>query len=88
MRGRVNEDRIIIVAEPARIPNVNGDVYLYYLVAPEAEVIGWIEPLDGTHLFRECDSARQWNHKSMLPFHVLTLPLDPIAGLELEAQFW
>ncbi|KAG1719210.1 hypothetical protein EDD22DRAFT_963352 [Suillus occidentalis] len=76
MRGRVNEDRIIIVAEPARIPNVNGDVYLYYLVAPEAEVIGWIEPLDGTHLFRECDSARQWNHK------------NPIAGLELEAQFW
>ncbi|KIK46554.1 hypothetical protein CY34DRAFT_104961 [Suillus luteus UH-Slu-Lm8-n1] len=71
MRGRVTKDRTI-VAEPARIPNVDGDIYLYYLVAPEAEVIGWIEPLDGTHLFRECNSARQWNHKR----------------LELEAQFW
>lgn len=76
MRGRVTKDRTI-VAEPARIPNVDGDIYLYYLVAPEAEVIGWIEPLDGTHLFRECNSARQWNHKSMSPFHVLTLTLRP-----------
>ncbi|KAG2742811.1 hypothetical protein P692DRAFT_20748609, partial [Suillus brevipes Sb2] len=72
MRGRVNKDRTIIVAEPARTPNVMGDIYLYYLVVLEAEVIGWIEPLDGTHLFRDCDSAQQWNHKR----------------LELEAQFW
>ncbi|KAG0694231.1 hypothetical protein DFH29DRAFT_880850 [Suillus ampliporus] len=71
MQSRVNGDHTI-VAEPARVQNVDGDIYLYYLVAPEAEVIGWLEPLDGTHLFRECDSAQQWNHKR----------------LELEAQFW
>ncbi|KAG1845939.1 hypothetical protein C8R48DRAFT_779683 [Suillus tomentosus] len=56
----------------AWIENVDGDVYLYYLVALEARIIGWLEPLDGTLLFRECDSARRWNHKR----------------LELEAQFW
>lgn len=63
-RGRVQED-LILVAEPVRTQNVEGDVYLYYLVALEARIIGWLEPLDGTHLFRECDSARRWNHKRM-----------------------
>jgi hypothetical protein len=52
---------------------VDGDIYLYYLVVPEAEVIGWLEPLDGTHLFQECGFARQWNHKSMLPIHAVPL---------------
>ncbi|KAG0692773.1 hypothetical protein DFH29DRAFT_1008154 [Suillus ampliporus] len=71
MRGRVKGDPTI-VAEPARTQHVDGDVYLYYLVAPDAHIIGWLEPLDGAHLFRECDFAREWNHKR----------------LELEAQFW
>ncbi|KAG1868758.1 hypothetical protein C8R48DRAFT_771535 [Suillus tomentosus] len=71
MRGKVSGDRTI-VAKPTRTRNVDGDVYLYYLVALEAEVIGWLEPLDGTLLFRECHFAQQWNHKR----------------LELEAQFW
>ncbi|KAG1793333.1 uncharacterized protein HD556DRAFT_1443768 [Suillus plorans] len=70
-RGKVKGDHII-VAEPARTQNVAGDVYLYYLVVPDARIIGWLEPFDGTHLFRECDFAREWNHKR----------------LELEAQFW
>ncbi|KAG2353560.1 hypothetical protein BDR07DRAFT_1496089 [Suillus spraguei] len=70
-RGKVKGD-LIIVAEPARTRNVVGDVYLYYLVAPDTHIIGWLDPLDGTHLFRECDFAREWNHKR----------------LELEAQFW
>ncbi|KAG0692459.1 hypothetical protein DFH29DRAFT_882438 [Suillus ampliporus] len=70
MRGRVKGDPTI-VAEPARTQHVDGDVYLYYLVAPDVHVIGWLEPLDGAHLFRECDFAREWNHKK----------------LELEAQF-
>ncbi|KAG2062824.1 hypothetical protein BDR04DRAFT_1123681, partial [Suillus decipiens] len=35
-------------------------------------IIGWLDPFDGTHLFRECNFAREWNHKR----------------LELEAQFW
>ncbi|KAG2113383.1 hypothetical protein DEU56DRAFT_919714 [Suillus clintonianus] len=70
-RARAHED-LLLVAEPVRTQNVDGDVYLYYLVALEARIIGWLETFDGTHLFRECDSARQWNHKR----------------LELEAQFW
>ncbi|KAG1877170.1 hypothetical protein F4604DRAFT_1680219 [Suillus subluteus] len=36
MRSRVNGDHTIIT-EPARTQNVDGDIYLYYLVAPEAE---------------------------------------------------
>ncbi|KAG1827578.1 uncharacterized protein BJ212DRAFT_1294810 [Suillus subaureus] len=60
MRGRVKGDPII-VAELARTQH-----------RQMRTVIGWLEPLDGTHLFRECDSAREWNHKR----------------LELEAQFW
>jgi hypothetical protein len=72
LRSRVNGDHTI-VAEPARTQNVDGDIYLYYLVVPEAEVIGWLEPLDGTHLFQECGFARKWNHKSMLPIHAVPL---------------
>ncbi|KAG1869092.1 hypothetical protein C8R48DRAFT_671108 [Suillus tomentosus] len=71
VRGRVQGD-LILVAEPVRTQNVDGDVYLYYLVALEERIISWLEPLDGTLLFRECDSARQWSHKR----------------LKLEAQFW
>jgi hypothetical protein len=67
IRGRVKGDSTI-VAEPARTQSVAGDIYLYYLVAPDAHIIGWLEPLDGTHLFRECDHAREWNHKSALHF--------------------
>ncbi|KAG1813001.1 hypothetical protein EV424DRAFT_1349196 [Suillus variegatus] len=37
---------LILVAEPMRTQNVDGDVYLYYLVALEARIIGWLEPLD------------------------------------------
>ncbi|KAG2354763.1 hypothetical protein BDR07DRAFT_1382011 [Suillus spraguei] len=70
-RGKVKGD-LIIVAELARTRNVAGDVYLYYLVAPDTHIIGWLDPLDGIHLFRECDFTREWNHKR----------------LELEAQFW
>ncbi|KAG2744382.1 hypothetical protein P692DRAFT_20878031 [Suillus brevipes Sb2] len=70
-QNRIQGD-LTLVAEPVRTQNVDGDVYLYYLVALDAHIIGWMEPLDGTYLFRECDSARHWNHKR----------------LELEAQFW
>ncbi|KAG0708543.1 hypothetical protein DFH29DRAFT_870698 [Suillus ampliporus] len=64
-RGQLQGD-LILVAEPVRTQNVDGDVYLYYLVALEACIISWLEPLDGTYLFRECDSTRQWNHKSLI----------------------
>ncbi|KAG2039135.1 hypothetical protein BDR03DRAFT_1009328 [Suillus americanus] len=50
IRGRVIGGHTI-VAEPTRTQIVDGDVYLYYLVAPDAEVIGWIDALDGTLLF-------------------------------------
>ncbi|KAG1849817.1 hypothetical protein C8R48DRAFT_778410 [Suillus tomentosus] len=86
-RGRVKGDTTI-VAEPARTQNVAGDVYLYYLVVPDAHIIGWLEPLDGTHLFRECDFAREWNHKSALHFRIMIYRLICHSGLELEAQFW
>ncbi|KAG2133442.1 hypothetical protein BD769DRAFT_1386148 [Suillus cothurnatus] len=52
--------------------NVDGNIYMYYLVAPEAHIIGWVEPLDSTHLFCKCNSAQEWNHKR----------------LKLDAQFW
>lgn len=70
MQGRVTGGHTI-VAKLTCTQNVDGDVYLYYLVAPDAEVIGWIEALDGTLLFRECHFARQWNHKRilLLSFH-------------------
>lgn len=87
IRGRVKDDSII-VAEPARTQNVAGDIYLYYLVVSGAHIIGWLEPLDGTHLFRECDTARDWNHKSELHFCVMIYRLRFYSGLELEAQFW
>lgn len=86
-RSRV-KGNFTIVAEPARTQNVDGDIYLYYLVAPDAHIIGWVEPLDGTHLFRECDSASEWNHKSVSPSNAFVMILERLAGLELEAQFW
>ncbi|KAG2123872.1 hypothetical protein DEU56DRAFT_917278 [Suillus clintonianus] len=80
-RAQAHED-LLLVAEPARTQNVDGDVYLYYLVALEARIIGWLETFDGTHLFRECDSARQWNHKHM------TRTGGPILSFSPETSSW
>ncbi|KAG1804831.1 uncharacterized protein HD556DRAFT_1303392 [Suillus plorans] len=60
-RGRVQGD-LILVAEPMRTQNVDGDVYLYYLVALEARIIGWLEPLDGLEL-----EAQFWKHVEFFP---------------------
>jgi hypothetical protein len=62
------------------------EVYPYYYVVPENQIITWVEPIDGYILFQEC-MAWHWNHKSTLVF--TSLVLEPsFAGLELEAQYW
>jgi hypothetical protein len=62
------------------------EVYLYYYVVPENQIITWVEPINGYILFQEC-TAWHWNHKCTLIFTSLVLELNS-AGLKLEAQYW
>ncbi|KAG1844983.1 hypothetical protein F4604DRAFT_1688893 [Suillus subluteus] len=81
MRSRVNGDHTIIT-EPARTQNVDGDIYLYYLVAPEAEVIGWLEPLDGLEL-----EAQFWKHVEFFPRN-FKLDHDCVRKLRTELDWF
>jgi len=75
----MNREDWPLVVEPTPARGV--ELYRYYYVVPENQVITWIEPMDGYILFQECTMASQWDHKSVLPFFVVWL-------LSLIVQDW
>jgi len=65
-RSKINGEHWLLVVEPTLARGT--EIYPYYYVVPENQIITWIEPVDGYLLFQECTMAWQWNHKSALPF--------------------
>ncbi|KAG2353402.1 hypothetical protein BDR07DRAFT_1496316 [Suillus spraguei] len=69
-RSKIDGKQWLLVVEPMLARGE--EIYPYYYVVPESQIIAWVEPMDGYILFQECTAAWQWNHKR----------------LELEAQYW
>jgi hypothetical protein len=83
-RSKIDGKQWLLVIDPMLARGE--EVYLYYYMVPENQIITWVEPIDSYILFQEC-TAWHWNHKSTLVFTSLVLELNS-AGLELEAQYW
>ncbi|KAG2150139.1 hypothetical protein BD769DRAFT_1659671 [Suillus cothurnatus] len=83
-RSKIDGKQWLLVIDPMLARGE--EVYPYYYVVPENQIITWVEPIDGYILFQEC-TVWHWNHKSTLVFTSLVLELS-FAGLELEAQYW
>ncbi|KAG1720261.1 hypothetical protein EDB19DRAFT_1965059 [Suillus lakei] len=68
-RSKIDGKQWLLVVDPMLARGE--EVYPYYYVVPESQIITWVEPMDGYILFQECTTAWHWRHKR----------------LELEAQY-
>ncbi|KAG1896198.1 uncharacterized protein F5891DRAFT_983717 [Suillus fuscotomentosus] len=69
-RSKIDGKQWLLVVDPMLARGE--EIYPYYYVVPESQIITWVEPMDGYILFQQCMAARHWNHKR----------------LKLKAQYW
>jgi hypothetical protein len=65
-RSKIDGKQWLLVVDPMLARGE--EVYPYYYVVPESQIITWVEPMDGYILFQECTTAWHWRHKSSLVF--------------------
>ncbi|KAG2120280.1 hypothetical protein BD769DRAFT_1671701 [Suillus cothurnatus] len=61
-RSKIDGKQWLLVVDPMLVRGE--EVYPYYYVVPENQIITWVEPIDGYILFQEC-TAWHWNHKRL-----------------------
>ncbi|KAG1724187.1 hypothetical protein EDB19DRAFT_2043566 [Suillus lakei] len=63
-RSKIDGKQWLLVVDPMLARGE--EVYPYYYVVPESQIITWVEPMDGYILFQECTTAWHWRHKKAL----------------------